>query len=103
MLDPTPYRTPLADFARRWRVASVELFGSAVRDDFGPGSDVDVLLTPRADAAWSLFDLATMRQELEDVFGRAVDVTTRRAVEQSPNWIRRDAILGTAREVYAVG
>lgn len=101
MLDLAPYRPGLADFARRWRVASVELFGSALRDDFGPDSDVDVLLTFEPDHSWSLFDLAAMKLELEDLFGRRVDVMTRRAIEKSENWIRREAILGGAREVYA--
>ena len=101
MLDLAPYRPHLSAFARRWRVVEVELFGSALRDDFGPESDVDVLLTFEADARWSLFDLVDMKAELEAVFGRSVDVTTRAAVERSANWVRRESILSSARAVDA--
>jgi len=88
-------------FCERWKVRELALFGSALRDDFGPHSDVDVLLTFADDARWGLFDLARMQRELAGIFGRPVDVLTRPAVEASRNPLRRQAILSSAEVVYA--
>jgi uncharacterized protein with HEPN domain/predicted nucleotidyltransferase len=71
-----------------------------LRDDFGPDSDVDVLVTFEPEARWSLFDLAGAEQELSDLLGRDVDLVSKRGVERSPNWIRRRAILASARPYY---
>ncbi|HEX3579472.1 MAG TPA: nucleotidyltransferase family protein [Thermoanaerobaculia bacterium] len=85
----------LRDFCRKWKVTEFSLFGSVVRDDFGPESDVDVLVTFTADARWSLFDITDMKDELRSLFGRPVDLLTRRAVEGSLNPIRRRSILSS--------
>lgn len=100
MLDLAPYRDALADFARRWKVTELAVFGSALRDDFGPDSDVDLLVAFEPDTAWSLFDRVTMRDELADLLGRPVDLVERRAIERSANPLRRRAILNSARSVY---
>jgi predicted nucleotidyltransferase len=91
----------LAEFCRRWLVAELALFGSVLRDDFGPESDVDVLVTFAPDADWSLFDHVKMAEELKALFKREVDLVSRRAVERSQNWIRRRSILNSAQVVYA--
>jgi predicted nucleotidyltransferase len=91
----------LESFCHRWDVTEFALFGSALRDDFGPDSDVDVLVTFDKASRRSLFDLAEMSDELSALFGRPVDIVTRPAVERSKNWIRREAILSSARVVYA--
>lgn len=91
----------LAQFCRRWRIAELALFGSVLRDDFGPDSDVDVLVSFAPDADWSLFDHLQMQDELSGVIGRKVDLVSRRAVERSPNWIRRKAILENAVLLHA--
>lgn len=83
----------LADYCRRWRVASLELFGSVVRDDFRPDSDVDVLVSFQPDANWGLLDHGAMEDELAALFGRRVDLISRRVVERSANPIRRASIL----------
>ena len=80
-------------FCHRWKVRELSLFGSVLRDDFGPDSDVDVLVTFADDARWGLFDLGRMEDELRAIFGRDVDLVTRRAVDESPNWVRRKHIL----------
>ena len=90
-------------FCTRWDVVEFALFGSVLNEDFGPDSDVDVLLSFAQDARCSLFDLVRMREQLRGIFGRDVDVLTRRAVESSRNPIRRSAILKSARTVYAAG
>ena len=61
---------------------------------------MDLLATFADDADWSLFDHAQMEQELRNLFGRGVDLVSRRAVEHSPNWIRRRSILGNTRAIY---
>ena len=91
----------VAAFCRRWRIVELSLFGSVLRDDFGPESDVDVLIRFHPEVQHSLLDMARMRQELSRMFGRSVDMVERTAVEGSRNYIRRRAILQTAEVVYA--
>ncbi len=73
------------------------MFGSVLRSDFGPSSDVNLLVTFEPNARWSLIDHERMRQEVTDIIGRRVDLVSRRGLERSANWIRRQAILATAR------
>ena len=87
----------------RWKVAEFSLFGSALREDFGPTSDVDVLVAFEPEARWTLVDLDRMEEELASLFGRPVDLVERRAVEQSDNYIRRRHILSSAEAVYVAG
>jgi uncharacterized protein len=94
-------RDQIADFCRRWKIAELALFGSVLRDDFRPDSDVDVLVTFAADAQWSLFDHVDMEDELKEILGRPVDLVNRRGIERSRNPFRRKAILESARVVHA--
>jgi uncharacterized protein len=99
-----PFDWPLdemVEFCRRWKIVELSLFGSALREDFRPDSDVDLLVRFAPDARWSLFDHAQMEIELVSLLGREVDLLSRSAVERSANWIRREEILGTARQLYA--
>jgi predicted nucleotidyltransferase len=93
-------RQQIADFCRRWKIVEFSLFGSVLRDDFRPDSDVDVLVSFAPDAEWSLFDHVAMEDELTAMIGRKVNLLSRRAIERSENWIRRKAILGSAEAVY---
>jgi predicted nucleotidyltransferase len=90
----------LGDFCRKWKITELSLFGSVLRDDFRPGRDVDVLVTFARDAEWSLLDHTAMEEELSAIFGRKVDLVSRKAIERSENYIRRNAILGTAQVYY---
>lgn len=90
----------IADFCRRWLIKEFALFGSVLRDDFDPDSDVDILVTFSPGADWSLLDHLRMEQELANLLGREVDLLNKRAVEQSHNWMRRREILTTAEVVY---
>lgn len=90
-------RARLAEWCQRWKVHRLAVFGSLLRPDFGPSSDVDLLVTFEPTAAWSLIDHARMEQELTDIIGRPVDLVSRAGLERSANWIRRQAILDTAR------
>lgn len=91
----------LTEFCDRWHVTELALFGSILRDDFTPESDIDFLITFAPDTAWGLLDRAKMQQELITLFGRDVDLISKRAIERSSNWIRRQEILSTAQVIYA--
>jgi len=91
----------LEELCDRWKIAEIALFGSALSEDFRPESDIDLLVTYRPDADWSLLDTVRLDRELAALFGRKVDVVSRRAIERSQNWIRRKAILESAVRVHA--
>jgi predicted nucleotidyltransferase len=97
---------PTADlraFCQRWKITELAIFGSALREDFGPHSDVDVLATFAPDSEWGLFDHVRMEEELKRLVQRDVDIVSRCALERSANWIRRREILNSAETVYAAG
>lgn len=89
----------LEHFCRRWEVSDLALFGSALREDFEPDSDIDLLVTFSPQADWGLLDHIQMELELTELLGRDVDLLTRRAVERSENPIRRQEILDTAQSI----
>ena len=91
----------IAVFCRRWRIAELALFGSVTRKDFGPESDVDVLVTFHPSARPTLMGMTRIEDELSELFGRRVDLLERRGIEKSRNYLRREAILRSARTVYA--
>jgi len=88
----------IAGFCRKWRVRELSLFGSAVRADFQPDSDVDVLVRFDPEAPWSLWDLVTMRDELAGIFGREVDLIEEDALR---NPFMRSSVLREKRVIYA--
>jgi predicted nucleotidyltransferase len=88
----------LNTFCHKWRVQELALFGSVLREDFSPESDVDVLVTFDQKAPWSLWDLIAMREELEGMLGRKVDLVEKDAIR---NPFRRREILRTHQVVYA--
>ncbi|HLQ26492.1 MAG TPA: nucleotidyltransferase family protein [Acidiferrobacterales bacterium] len=90
----------IANFCRRWKITELSLFGSVLRADFRPDSDIDLLASFAPDADWSLLDHAAMQEELSVLLNRKVDLVSRRAIERSGNWIRRESILSTAAPVY---
>jgi hypothetical protein len=90
----------LAAFCRRWKVTELALFGSVLRGDFRPDSDVDVLVTFDPKARWTLFEMVDMQDDLARMLGRRVDLVSRRGVEASRNYLRRKAILSSAETIY---
>jgi predicted nucleotidyltransferase len=101
-LDP-PLLEQIELFCRRWRIRSLAVFGSVLGDDFGPESDIDILVTLSPHTGWGLLDHVQMTLDLTDIFNRKVDLITRRGLENSGNWLRRDEILKTARVIYDEG
>ena len=90
----------IAEFCHRWQIRELALFGSAVRDDLRPESDLDILVTFSDDADWGLFDHVQMRQELQTLLQRSVDLISKRALERSQNWLLRQEILDTAQILF---
>lgn len=90
----------LHDLCQRWQVRELSLFGSVLRDDFGPDSDIDVLVSFQEDAPWSLWDLTTMQDELSALLGRPIDLVEREGLR---NPFRRERILSTRRVMYVAG
>src|SRR5450759_1346537 len=93
-------RDKVAEFCQRWKITELALFGSVLRDDFRPDSDVDVLVSFAPDARRDLFDLVDMQDELSSIFARNVDLVCKGGIERSHNYIRRNAILSTAEVLY---
>ena len=69
-------REKMAEFCRHHRIRKLSLFGSVLRDDFGPDSDVDVLVEFAPDARVGLIGFAGIEMELGALFGRRVDLNT---------------------------
>lgn len=90
----------LAQFCRRWRIIRLDIFGSALRDDFRPDSDLDLVATYAPEAYWSLLDRVHMKHELEDMLGRSVDLLNLRALEQGRAKAHATAILAESQPVY---
>jgi len=88
----------IKSFCRKWRVREFSLFGSVLRPDFNPESDVDVLVVFAENAGWDLWDIIEMRDELKTIFGREVDLVEKRALR---NPFRKHEILQTHEIVYA--
>ena len=88
----------ISDLCRRWKVTELSLFGSVLRDDFRPDSDIDVLVTFAADAPWSLLDLLDMREHLRQILRRDVHLVEQEGLR---NPFRRQAILSRREVIFA--
>ncbi len=91
----------IRQFCRRWKIRELALFGSVLRTDFRPDSDVDMLVTFTDDADWGLLAHIQMQQELATLLQRPVDLVSKHALERSANWVRREAILNTAQVIVS--
>ncbi|MCW5933706.1 MAG: nucleotidyltransferase domain-containing protein [Fimbriimonadia bacterium] len=94
-------RRELERLCHRWHIARLEVFGSVLRDDFGPTSDVDLLVTFDPDTRWSLFQLHTAEEEFSDLFGSPVELVSKNGLENSANYLRKRIILESAEVIYA--
>ncbi|HUT73727.1 MAG TPA: nucleotidyltransferase domain-containing protein [Armatimonadota bacterium] len=91
-------RGRIEGFCRKWRVKELSIFGSALREDFHPDSDVDVLVELEEDAPWDAFGWVDMIEELEAILGRQVDLVDKAGLR---NPFRRHAILRTREVIHA--
>ena len=87
-------------FCDRWQVIEFALFGSVLREDFHPNSDIDVMVRFDPKAHRTFADLEDMEAELATIFNREVDVVTRNGIENSRNYLRRQEILSSAKVIY---
>lgn len=91
-------RDKLADFCRRWRIRELSIFGSALREDFGPESDLDFLVSFEPGVSLDIVDILDMKEELEKRYGRPVDLVEKEALRNP--WRKRE-ILKTRELVFA--
>lgn len=88
----------IADFCNRWQIAEFSLFGSVLRDDFSAESDIDILVFFKPGAPYGIDEHLAMREELESIFGRRVDLVTRRSLK---NPFVRQSILSSREVIHA--
>ena len=88
----------IEEFCKRWSITEFFVFGSVLREDFRPDSDIDVLVSIDPEAYISLFEIAQMQIELENMFKRPVDLVEKEGLR---NPYRRREILSTAQVIYA--
>lgn len=93
----------IVEFCHKWHITEFALFGSVLRDDFRPDSDIDVLLTMSPSIHRGLTETIQMRDELQSIFDRKVDMIIKAAIERSENWLRRKNILDSAKTIYDLG
>jgi predicted nucleotidyltransferase len=93
----------IAEFCDRWQVIEFSLFGSVLRGDFRPDSDIDVMVQFHSEAHPTFSTLDQMEAELKTIFRRDIDLITRHGIEASRNYLRRQAILSSAQVIYATG
>ena len=91
----------ITEFCERWKIQEFALFGSVLRSDFNPNSDIDVLVNFSSDNSWTLFDYVDMQDELKVIFGRKVDLVSKKGIERSQNYLRKNHIIGSAKVIYA--
>ncbi len=85
-------------FCEKWKVVEFSLFGSVLRDDFRSDSDIDVLLSFEENSTWGLYDLVDMKDELQSIFGRKVDLVEKEAIR---NPYRLRSMLAEQEVLYA--
>ena len=90
----------LVEYCRSNGIKRLDVFGSALRADFGPKSDIDLLIEFQPGRTPGLFDFVRIEQEFSEIFDRKVDLIERFGVERSRNYIRRAAILESAETIY---
>ncbi len=90
----------IREFCQRWQITEFALFGSVLRDDFRPDSDIDCLVKFSDDAHWTLLHIGKMEDELKTIFQRDVDLVSRRGIESSRNYLRRKSILNSLETLY---
>ena len=86
---------------QKYKVKELSLFGSSLRNDFNSESDIDLLITFDEKAEFSLFDMVHIKEEFEKLFGRSVDLVSKKGIERSKNIYRKKAILENSMVIYA--
>ncbi len=93
-------KSDIGQFCQRWNITKLELFGSAIRDDFSDESDIDLLVEYDPAFHRTLSDMDMMQEEIEAIFHRSVDLVVRSTIENSPNPYKRENILNHTYTLY---
>ena len=93
-------RSRLTALCRRWNIVELSVFGSAVRDDFNPDSDIDVLIKFAPGYGMNFDNRADLTDEITAFFERKADVVDFNGLLKSDNYIRRNHILKNLVTVY---
>jgi predicted nucleotidyltransferase len=88
----------IKEFCQKYGVEEFALFGSVLRDDFGPDSDIDVMLKFKPGHGFTFFNTPEIQDDLKRIFGRPVDVIEKGRIR---NPFRRQGIMSNYRVVYA--
>lgn len=88
----------IESFCKKWHVRELAVFGSAIRGDFHPESDIDILVSFFPESHIGLWEFTDMREELEALFQRRVDLLAKEALR---NPFRRNSILESREILYA--
>ena len=94
-------RAEIEAFCEKYDIKEFSLFGSVLSDDFGKDSDIDILVTFGNNSHHTVFDLVRMEEELQQIFKCEIDLVSRRGLESSRNYIRKNAILNSVETIYA--
>ncbi|HEY9621129.1 MAG TPA: nucleotidyltransferase family protein, partial [Crinalium sp.] len=70
----------LTRFCQTWKIKEMSFFGSVLREDFRPDSDIDIMVSFEDDATWGILELVRMKRELKTLLGREVDLLTRKSI-----------------------
>ena len=92
--------TEIKQICQQWQITELALFGSVLREDFRSDSDIDVLVSFAENAKITFFDLDAIENQLSQLFNRPVDLVTKKAIQKSHNWIRRQNILSDSQVIY---
>ncbi|HWA07559.1 MAG TPA: nucleotidyltransferase domain-containing protein [Ignavibacteria bacterium] len=87
-------------FCKKWKINELSLFGSYITERFDSQSDIDVLIDYDLSLQYGFFELIEMKNELEDIYGREIDLLTRNGIEKSRNIFRKNSILNNLQRVY---
>ncbi len=99
LMNGLPIHLPLPaieQLCRKYHVQELALFGSVLKDNFRPDSDVDLLVQFQADAQIGLMAYARMQRELSELIGRPVDLVSSNGLKP----LIRDEVLNTAQRIY---
>jgi predicted nucleotidyltransferase len=87
-------------FCKKWHIQELSVFGSVLRNDFNQEtSDIDILYVSAPEVSWG-WEIVTMKEELESLLGRKVDLVSKRAIEKSKNPYRKRLILESYEVIY---
>ena len=100
MYDFEQVRPQLETLCNRWGISRLTAFGSSVREDFKPSSDIDLIFELHENANFTFFDHFRLQRELMNLFGREVDLLTKNAVTEMRNRYRKEGILSSLQTIY---